>query len=401
MRRTERLAFALLIGHLVLLCVGGRDYAKVHVLGPLYVTEVVLLATAALSWRAIAAVPWDRITNLVALFVAFGACWAVVGGVGDEAGVKAFSFFVYSLFYFIVRGLARDDAARWRVLHAIAFATIAGALLGIVHVMTGRPVFDPSAHFEVTTTGSTRWLGGEYSTYAVVGMSVPAIAAIVSRRLGGVSALLLICACIELVLAQHRSAFVAAGVALVATSGFVAGSEQTARGLLQLVAFLALAVGAYLLFVGGNHLDETLFRIGETTNLEDINTGWRLQNWNEVLHEVAERPFGHGFSTWDFSFTIRDPLTGSHNDYLDLAYRIGVPGLVAFLAIPASLLVQTRRNAQLAGPMAQLLPLTVCAAMLALLVLASFNVVFESPQVSILFWILLGLGSGSQRKDPA
>jgi hypothetical protein len=56
---------------------------------------------------------------------------------------------------------------------------------------------------------------------------------------------------------------------------------------------------------------------------------------------------------------------------------------------------QTRQLAQRTGPVLQLLPVTVCAAMLAFLIFASFNVVLESPQVSVLFWVLLGLGAGS------
>jgi O-antigen ligase len=395
--RSECIALALLVGHIVLLCCGGRDYVKIRAFGPLYVTEVVLLGVFVLSWRSVVAVPWDRITNLVALFVAFGIFWAVVGGVGDTRGpgAKAFSFFVYSAFYFVVRGLARDDATRWRVLHGIALATIGAALIGIVQTQTGAPLFDPSARFEVTTTGSTRWLGGEYAVYAVIGMCVPAMAAIVSRRLGRTSALLIISASIELVLAQHRSGFIAAGVALFATTAFIGGSAQTVRGLFKLIAFVALGIGLYLLLFGGSYLGDTASRIGETTDFEDGNIAWRLQSWHEVLDGIVDQPLGHGFSTWNFMFAIKDPLTGSHNDFLDLAYRIGVPGLVAFMALPVSLILQTRRLARDTGPATQLLPLIVCAAMLALLVFASFNVVFESPQVSILFWVLIGLGGGT------
>ena len=89
---SQRAALSLIVAHLVLLGCGGRDYAKIH-LGPLYPTEVVLLCAVVLSWRAVRAVPWDRLTNLVVLFVAFGLCWALVDGIGDTqgAGAKAFS----------------------------------------------------------------------------------------------------------------------------------------------------------------------------------------------------------------------------------------------------------------------------------------------------------------------
>jgi hypothetical protein len=229
----------------------------------------------------------------------------------------------------------------------------------------------------------------------VIGASVPAIAAIVTRRFGRASTLLMIGAGVEIVLAQHRSGFVAAGVALLATSTFIGGSEQTVRGLLKFFALLTLAGGLYMLLLGGNYVDETVARVSSTTDLEDPNIAFRLSAALEVLGGVAAQPLGHGFSRWEFSFTIFNPLRGSHNSLVDLAYRIGVPGLVAFLAMPVSLIRQTRQLAQRTGPVPQLLPMTVCAGILGFLVFATFNVVLETPQVSILFWVLLGVGSGS------
>jgi hypothetical protein len=396
---SQRAALALIVAHLMLLCCGGRDYAKIHIsaFGPLYPTEVVLLCAVLLSWRTVLAVPWDRLTNLVVLFVAFGVCWAIVDGVGDAqgAGAKAFSFFVYSAFYFIVRGVVVDDEARWRVLYSLALATVMGALIGLAQTRTGSPLFDPSGRFEVTTTGSTRWLSGEYAVYALIGMSVAAVGAIVGRRLTRGSALLMAGAAVELLLAQHRSGFVAFAVALFTTASFLGGSEQSLRRLLKLSMLGASALALYLLLAGGSYLDETMERLRHTTDLQDENIAWRLLSWYEVIDGIIARPLGHGFATWEFWFTARDPLTGSHNDYLDLAYRIGVPGVVAFLALPVSMIRQTRRLVQHAGPVPQILPITTCAAMLTFLVFASFNVVLESPQLSILFWVLLGLGAGA------
>ena len=75
--------------------------------------------------------------------------------------------------------------------------------------------------------------------------------------------------------------------------------------------------------------------------------------------------------------------------------RASVRASSSTAALPVSLIRRTRQLAQRTGPVAQLLPITVCAAMLAFLVFASFNVVIESPQVSILFWVLLGIGAGA------
>jgi O-antigen ligase len=227
----------------------------------------------------------------------------------------------------------------------------------------------------------------------LIGLSVAAVGAIVGRRFTRGSALLMAGAAVELQLAQHRSGFAASAVALLATASFLGGSQQSLRRLLKLLVFAAIALAGYLL-TGGSFLDETMERLRHTTDLQDGNIAWRLLSWYEVLDGVIDQPLGHGFRTWEFWFTASDPLTGSHNDYLDLAYRVGVPGLVAFLALPVSLIRQTRQLVQRTGPLPQILPITVCAAILALLVFASLNVVLESPQLSILFWVLLGLGAG-------
>lgn len=394
---SQRAALSLLVVHLTLLCCGARYYAKIHVFGPLYPTEVVLLCAAVLSWRTVLAMPWDRLTNLTVLFVAFGLCWAIEDGIGDAdgPGAKAFSFFLYSAFYFIVRGVARDDEARWRVLRSLGLAGIGAALIGLAQTRTGVPLFDPSTKFEVTTTGSTRWLVGDYAMYGAIGMSVAATGAILGRRLTRGSALFLASAAVETLLAQHRSGFVAVAVSLLATASFLGGSKQSLRGLLKLLMLVASALALYLLLVGGTFLDDTMERIGHTTDFQDGNIAWRLFAWYEVIDGIIARPLGHGFATWEFWFTARYPMSGSHNEYLDLAYRVGVPGLVAFLALPVSLIRQTRQLVQRTGPVPQTLPITVCAAMLAFLVLASFNTPLVSPQQSILFWVLLGLGAGA------
>jgi O-antigen ligase len=159
------------------------------------------------------------------------------------------------------------------------------------------------------------------------------------------------------------------------------------------------------LTVDSSYLADTLSRIEHITDTQDVNTAWRLLNWYEVLGGIADRPLGHGFTQWDFFFTRYDPLIGSHNSLLDLTYRIGVPGLLVFLAIPAWLLARTRRAVAASSGGAQVLPITACACMIAVLAYACFNVVLETAYMSILFWVVLGIGAGALERrgepDPA
>jgi O-antigen ligase len=337
----------------------------------------------------------------VLLFVAFGVVWVGLGGIGpmDGAGVKAFSFFVYGALYFVIRATVTDDDTRWRVLKTIAFASLVAVLIGLYQQHTGRPLLAPvegsGTGFEETSTGSTRWLPGEYALYGLLGAMIAGVPALLERSLPTRSGMILLATGLELVLAQHRSGFLAFAVAFVFTAAILVGSGNTLRriGKQVLVACVIVAVALYVF--GGAYIDETFNRIAHTADAQDVNIDWRLLSWYEVFQGIIERPLGHGFAVWDFLFTIDNPLTGSHNSFLDLCYRIGVPGLAVFFAIPGMLFSRTRRFVQRTTPERQALLVTICAAMAAFLVFASFNVVFETPYMSIYFWVLMGLGSGA------
>jgi O-antigen ligase len=198
-----------------------------------------------------------------------------------------------------------------------------------------------------------------------------------------------------LVLAQHRSGLVALVVTLAATGACVVGARRAAGGAVRLLLLALVGVAVAVVVVDSSYLGETLARIEHITDPQDVNTAWRLLNWYEVIDGVAGQPLGHGFTRWDFFFTTYDPLIGSHNSLLDLAYRIGIPGLLVFLAIPARLVMETRRAVDGSSASAKALPITACACTIAVLVYACFNVVLETAYMSILFWIVLGVGAGA------
>lgn len=398
----HRALFGLLVAHLAVLCMLGQWYAKLE-LG-IYPTELVLGALLVFGMTAVRAVGWDAVTRRVAWFVAYGIGFAALFGFPSGAGVKAFSFFVYAGFYWIVRGVATTDRARWRLFDAIALACVVAAGLGIWQMTTGTPIVDTDKFgqlgFEETSTGSVRWLSGEYGLYGMLGLITAAARPLAERKISLRSSVLLAAAAIELILAQHRSGLVALAISIAATGAFVLGARRAVDGALRLLGLLVVGAIVAAIFVDGSYLGDTLARIEHITDVQDVNTAWRLLNWYEVGSGVIDQPLGHGFTQWDFFFTQYDPLIGSHNSLLDLAYRIGVPGLLVFLAIPARLLSQTRRAVAASSGKDQVLPITACACMVALLAYACFNVVFETAYMSILFWIVLGVGAGALEPRP-
>lgn len=391
-------ALSVLVIHIFLVCALGQFYAKVPtpIAGlPTYPTELAILAMALLALGALSQVRWDALTKLVVAFLATGAFWAVIGGLGpiEGAGVKAFSFFVYSTIYFIIRATARTRKSRLRILHAIAVAAVFGALLGLWQLHTGSVVLDANADFVETSTGTTRWLPGEFALYGFLAAILVAVDAIFRKRLDPRSGILLCAAAIELVLAQHRSAFLAFAVALLATATLLGGSTQSLKGLLKLVLVGAIALFVFAYLFGGSYLEDTLFRIQHTGDVEDVNNQWRLLAWYEVGTGVIAQPLGHGFAVWDFVFNAQDPLTGSHNSFLDLTYRIGIVGFAFFAALPIVLISHTRALVRRLGARSQVMLISICGCLIAFLIFASFNTVLETPYFSIFFWVLLGVGA--------
>jgi O-antigen ligase len=393
----HRSLFAILVVHLALVCALGQHYSKLD-LG-LYPTEIVLGVLVVFGIGAIRSVAWDAITRRVALFVGVGLGFVVLYGLPTGAGAKAFSFFVYAGFYWLVRGLATTDRARWQLLDAIPLACVFAAGLGIWEMKTGSPVVETegfgAAGFEETSTGSIRWLSGEYALYGMLGLTIAAARPLAQRRFSLGSTGLLAASAIVLVLAQHRSGLVALVAAVAATGTCVLGARRAARGAIRLLALAGLVAAVAVLAFDNGYLADTLERLGHITDVQDVNTAWRLLNWYEVASGVLDRPWGHGFASWDFFFTTYDPLIGSHNSLLDLCYRIGVPGLLVFLALPIRILVEARRAITGSSVAANVLPITACTCLMAVLAYACFNVVLETPHMSILFWIFLGICGGA------
>jgi hypothetical protein len=399
-RARSLLALNIITLHIALVAALGQHYVKIQLpFGTkVYVTELALGLAMVFGWRGVTRVPWDRLTKLIAVFLIIGTGWALVGGLGDSgAGIKAFSFFVYAGFYFVIRGNATTDEDRYRILRAIVLASFVGAAIGVVQMQTGTLLLAPDnpSYAHETATGVSRWLPGEFSVYGMVGLIIVGMPQFLEMRMTAQSGLFLLPPAITLILAQHRSGFLAFAFALLATAAFLVGSKRMWKGLLKLTLFATAIVVVFVVLFGGAYLDNTLVRIQHTFDTEDGNAVWRLVSWMEVFEGVQDRPLGHGFAQWDFFFNMSQPLVGSHNCYLDLAYRIGIPGLAAFVAIPTELVRQTRASVQQIGPRAALVPVVACTGLIAFLVFSFFNMVIEIPMMSIFFWVLAGIGASA------
>jgi O-antigen ligase len=264
-------------------------------------------------------------------------------------------------------------------------------------MQSGAPVFDTDTIDSdfVTSTGSMRWLPGEFALYGMLAFIALAMPRLLRSRERTTSWMLLVPPTVVLVMAQHRSGFLALAGAMAATGIFLVGSRRVLAGAFKLGLALAVALFVFLAIFGSSYILDTLTRLQHTFDTTEGTASWRLLAWFDVWLGIAERPLGHGFSSWDFWFNWRNPLIGSHNGFLDLTYRVGVPGLVILLALPLAITLRTREALQKNDAAMVALPVTACACMFAWLGYAFFNVVLATPHMSIFFWILLGIAASA------
>lgn len=121
---------------------------------------------------------------------------------------------------------------------------------------------------------------------------------------------------------------------------------------------------------------------------------WRLHLWKNAFNNILEKPwFGWGFGPWVVKHEPHRELTpetfisGPHNGYLTVVFRLGVFLAAVFFAVPAiflTKLISERRSLQ---------PIELLTASVIFYSYfnAMFNIGFESPQDSVPAYLLLGL----------
>ncbi len=149
---------------------------------------------------------------------------------------------------------------------------------------------------------------------------------------------------------------------------------------------------------GHNMMMERLVSI---VNPTDSSSLLRLAMWESTLMMIADKPlFGIGWGAYwlvypEYDFFLNDPATTiyhAHNMYLHIAAEIGIPGLLAFLAVMAGHIrlaleaAQTAADRRVSGLMLGML-----TAFLSLAVGGLTDYIMFNPQMAMLFWLLSAL----------
>ncbi len=165
----------------------------------------------------------------------------------------------------------------------------------------------------------------------------------------------------------------------------------------------ALALVALLLIVG---LIIGPARVAQALAAAPVVGGWegRLELWSRALEAIADYPFtGIGMGTFDHVVPLRYPyvlLAGAelaiphaHNLFLQVAVDLGLPGLIAFVALLGLVLAAAVRSARAwAGDQALALQVTgLAAGLVAVLVHGLLDAASWGSKPAVFIWALMGL----------
>lgn len=425
-RRHPDLALVALL--LLLTATVSRSFSTGVHLGPVYVTEVVMAIAAGIavvrlgigeSWSVLRRLPLPAL----ALFWAVGAIAAIRGirefgfsQTSEDVGLAVYSL-VLPLLALVVVDRERHRAL-FGVLVACGFAamatfaatysadqisgsadtlfTLQGAAAGLymslavswiaARVVNGVPT--PAWLIALAPVGVVLMgLTTQRSVWMVALLSLAAVTVLAPRRAmlrtaAGGLAVLAVC-------------FVAAAgiqTGIARTIGGVEGSGENSpsssqSGTPQLATELAAVTG------GGE-------------GGESANVSWRLAYWRELIGRTPDAPLlGVGFGqpsafVWnDLKYDFRDgdptspgDVTGPHNSFVHILYRMGIPALLAVLFLLAVAASRVRGAFREGLARDDRVALTTLVAMLAAGIMASsFNEGLTGPYLGLFFWVPLGM----------
>ena len=137
------------------------------------------------------------------------------------------------------------------------------------------------------------------------------------------------------------------------------------------------------------------------------NVHWRLSIWKFMLEKTAHDPvFGVGFGrptnfVWRGMIydartgdkTNSQDVTGPHNSFVNMLFRMGLLGLLPLLAL---LVIAGIRGWRVLvkwtlPALDRAFALTSVAMVVAVAVAACFSVALEGPYIGLFFWLALGL----------
>jgi putative inorganic carbon (HCO3(-)) transporter len=211
-----------------------------------------------------------------------------------------------------------------------------------------------------------------------------------------------------LLLTQSRAGWVGGAVGLLAlgTLWGLSHRQRWARAFGIVLPLLALLVVAgVFLYVGPRRVMETIYEAGSGTAVEEaigeMSLAGRIEIWNRALYAIQDFPFtGCGLGTFRRVVHILYPLflaspdfdiAHAHNIFLQTTLDLGLPGLIAYLALLGIAMATCWRCARHGGPLVRATALGLAAGLVGLHVYGLADAVALGSKPGVAFWFALGL----------
>ncbi len=206
-----------------------------------------------------------------------------------------------------------------------------------------------------------------------------------------------------IILTQSRGALVGFGMGLLLMI-LVVLRRINKRLLWGASIVIVLGVGVSLIFFEPEEWTALLFeQVGLDTNSDQIDSfDGRLEIWSRAIYGIQDFPFtGMGMNNFRRVMPILYPLflvppdrdmAHAHNHLLQAALDLGLPGLIAYLAlwlVMAALLWQSWRQAE--SLWLRALALGFAGSLAAYFVYGQVDAVALGAKPGFIFWLLLGL----------
>jgi putative inorganic carbon (HCO3(-)) transporter len=221
-----------------------------------------------------------------------------------------------------------------------------------------------------------------------------------------------------LLLTQSRGGWIggAAGLlALMTLAGFSAGRRWARRVLLLALALIVpLSVAAVSLLGGPDAFGQVLYAPETDSALEEtvgpISIEGRVEIWSRALYAIADFPFtGCGLGTFRevvwllyplFLIPASKDIAHAHNIFLQTALDLGLPGLVAYVALLIVALVICWHTARRGDSLMRRVALGLAAGLVGLHVYGLTDAVALGSKPGLAFWIALGIIAVLPRFSP-
>ncbi len=204
-----------------------------------------------------------------------------------------------------------------------------------------------------------------------------------------------------LILTQSRSGWIGASaglIALAALAAWVTGRRPAQAAAIVAPLALIAIVAAVIVY-----RPETATRFINTSRQSEneISLSGRPEIWSRALYAIQDFPFtGTGLGTFRrvvhllyplFTISPDTDIAHAHNLFLQVALDLGLPGLIAYLAVLWVALTVAWRAAKRGSGVPRGLALGLMAGLLALHIYGLTDAIALGAKPGIAFWLALGL----------